>query len=217
MEESTMRGIIFVGQAPGKTGSPDEPLLGGFPGKKLCSLFRLSHEEFKACKRVNLNRVRMYGNGCDGFDRIAGKAEAERILRETDEDLVILGKEAANAFGLEYVPLAVHRLGERRFLILPHPSGRCRWWNDPRNRDGASAACLTFSTGKKHYRVRRYVATRELLKALRADVRTCAQIARRLQVSAKTAKALVTGCTVGIHTAEKVRRTFPNADPLFQA
>lgn len=52
--------------------------------------------------------------------------------------LVLLGRQVATAFGMQAVePFTLARPcgllvdDDTRMLVLPHPSGRCRAWNDP--------------------------------------------------------------------------------------
>jgi hypothetical protein len=61
------------------------------------------------------------------------RREAEHILSENRWPvIVLLGRKVSTAFGLgDSVPFTVRTLGDRKVAILPHPSGRCREWNDP--------------------------------------------------------------------------------------
>lgn len=71
-------------------------------------------------------------NVCGGEEWDAREAllSAERIiLKHPDPPMVLLGARVAVAFGFRFVPFK--RVG--RFLMLPHPSGRCRIWNNPRS------------------------------------------------------------------------------------
>lgn len=45
--------------------------------------------------------------------------------------LVLLGAKVAAAFGLDHEPFTVAGLRGAVVVQLPHPSGRCRVWNDP--------------------------------------------------------------------------------------
>jgi hypothetical protein len=47
--------------------------------------------------------------------------------------VVVLGAHVARAFGIAYDPLAESIIDGTRHVVVPHPSGRCRWWNDPAN------------------------------------------------------------------------------------
>ena len=72
-----------------------------------------------------------------------------------DETIVLLGRKVAAAFGLAHlapftsqVVVLADEGTVLRYVLLPHPSGRCREWNDP----GA------------------YELAREMLSAVRPDV-----------------------------------------------
>lgn len=82
----------------------------------------------------------------DGFERINlinslnwRKAEArpaaERLLPQLEgRTVVVLGAAVRDAFRLP--PVLVKPVVDRgvTFRQLPHPSGRCRWYNDPKHR-----------------------------------------------------------------------------------
>jgi hypothetical protein len=55
---------------------------------------------------------------------------------EYGQPLVLLGARVARAFRLSSTPFVLHPWGDgrgdhRQILVLPHPSGRCRRWNEP--------------------------------------------------------------------------------------
>ena len=60
--------------------------------------------------------------------------------------LILLGQKVAKAFGLKFEPFkAVGTMtGGVDFLMLPHPSGRCRIWNDRLSIVRARAAVTEF-------------------------------------------------------------------------
>jgi hypothetical protein len=76
-------------------------------------------------------------NLCSG--RWSAPAARERArdlaLRYFDRPIVLLGSRVADAFGLPFEPFT-HREG---FVLLPHPSGRCRAWQRPDAVDRARA------------------------------------------------------------------------------
>ena len=43
------------------------------------------------------------------------------------DHVVLLGKRVCEAFGVDYVPGS----DRGKMVVFPHPSGRCRFWNDP--------------------------------------------------------------------------------------
>lgn len=77
------------------------------------------------------------------FDRVnlcAGKWSMKEArhravdLLGTDErsTLVLFGAKVTRAFDIDFFPFQItHRQHERRVVILPHPSGLCRAWNEP--------------------------------------------------------------------------------------
>lgn len=98
-------------------------------------------------------------NLCTG---VWGPAKARRYtagrigsLCGQDDTVVLLGRKVADAFGLDHLApfttqavVSVDEGSVRRYVLLPHPSGRCREWNEP----GA------------------YERARELLRQIRPDV-----------------------------------------------
>jgi len=95
-------------------------------------------EYLGAYRRVNL---------CEGRWRAAAAREkAGEILRDCRElPLVLLGAKVAAAFGQDFRPFTVRWLEVGgRFVtvavLLPHPSGRCRVWNDPGSYERARGA-----------------------------------------------------------------------------
>lgn len=59
------------------------------------------------------------------------------LLADRHQAVVLCGKRVAGAAGLRMGFLG--RLGAqgRTLLLVPHPSGVCRWWNDPGCREAA--------------------------------------------------------------------------------
>ena len=86
-------------------------------------------------------------------ERWGARRARERAARVLDafpaERYVLLGSRVAAAFGLPYAPFTVTtsygREHLRHFLVLPHPSGRCRAWNDPRAASAARGAFERFA------------------------------------------------------------------------
>ena len=83
-------------------------------------------------------------NLCEGkwSSRVA-REKADQILADVSGRgggvVVLLGKKVATAFGIYFRPFSTwsstlifpHRTRVIVFVILPHPSGRCREWNAP--------------------------------------------------------------------------------------
>lgn len=88
--------------------------------------------------------------GPPGRWQAAERAAAARAARRLRADwgprfslVVLCGRQVAAAFGLARAPPGF--LSERRFLVIPHPSGRARWWNLPGREAEVAArvlACL---------------------------------------------------------------------------
>ena len=66
------------------------------------------------------------------WDRELARAAARDVLIERpNRRLILLGARVAAAFGMEFRPFEVEPRRGWAALMLPHPSGRCRIWNDP--------------------------------------------------------------------------------------
>jgi uracil-DNA glycosylase len=142
--------IGLVGQAPSRRGDPRKPLAGP-NGQKIARLAGISHDELIGCRRMHLNtRYRGKRRKGDAFNRAEGNANAGDVLLDWRvERIVLLGKNVARCFGLRDVPfLAEIRIYGRRFLILPHPSGTNRWWNERRNERRARQVLQRFLRGE---------------------------------------------------------------------
>lgn len=96
--------------------------------------------------RANLNdRWNGKSGKGDSFDREEGKERAAALASDAFiASYVLLGAEVARAFGFRFSPLAAHERDGKRFLLLPHPSGIVRWWNDKENVEKASLALREF-------------------------------------------------------------------------
>ena len=107
----------------------------GAAGHRLAEILGMSGAEYlRAFARTNL---------CDGpWVRAAADLRAEQIQFVWPGPIVLLGAKVARAFGVPYAPFSTRRSadGSTRVLVLPHPSGRCRVWNDPAARTRARRA-----------------------------------------------------------------------------
>lgn len=140
---------IFIGQAPSRDGDPDRPLTGR-PGRRLAELASMDPIEFYlSTVRVNLLPRYAGANGQgDAFPLIEARRHAIELVTELDgRAVVFVGRRVAEAFGCrrgwfrwarDYVS-AGGRVVEIRYAVIPHPSGRNRFWNDRRNVREASA------------------------------------------------------------------------------
>lgn len=152
MRRSTLREfscperVVILGMAPNEPGpafAPSQPsgqrmlALAG-PLLARATLHNLVDEPFRA--RASLHEIR----------RVLRFASLEYRFR-TDRRYVLVGAEVARAFGTRAVPHDARSRDERPILtwflsrggiwmsLLPHPSGRNRWYNAPGNRMAAQA------------------------------------------------------------------------------
>lgn len=104
----------------------------GASGARLARILDMLEAEYlRSFERANL---------CTGaWSLRAARRSARQILDGPNRRLVLLGRRVCQAFGLEFQPFATLTLAEvgggmrHDVVILPHPSGRCRIWNDPRS------------------------------------------------------------------------------------
>lgn len=82
---------------------------------------------YAGLRRTNLCRGR--------WDRARARQRALLIARRGGP-IVLLGTRVAAAFGVPYRPFR----RDGRLLVLPHPSGLCRAWNDPQSAPRARRA-----------------------------------------------------------------------------
>lgn len=133
-----MRALLIVGEAP-TADTVGRPAFSNRSGDRLASLLGLAGagELTREHDTVNL-RSRADG----AWDRRAAADAAQAILAVAPHDRVVLcGRRVADAFGVPFDPVATCRLpGHRVGLVIPHPSGRCRHWNDPATAQIASDA-----------------------------------------------------------------------------
>jgi hypothetical protein len=124
---------LVVGLAPNGREQPlDEP-----SGQRVASLLGLRDEaELRArCKVVNL-----LGDGeVASAALLRGRAGALHVRRRV---VLLLGRAVAGAFGVGREPALrwTHvRPRGPALIVVPHPSGRCRWWSDAGNRAVAAS------------------------------------------------------------------------------
>lgn len=109
----------------------------GCAGWRLCNkVLALDSDDYlERFERVNL---------CDGPWR-DGKAResAEQFWHAPARTFLLLGSRVCAAFGVEFLPFTTMRIFPmgHAVVVLPHPSGRSRYWNDPLNYLRARDAC----------------------------------------------------------------------------
>ena len=117
--------VLLVGESNPHSSDPRYALWPrpvGATGDRLCKILCIDAAAYlRTYDRVNLCTSRW--NARDARDITSGLHHRVRIL---------LGCKVAEAHGIkDWVPFQIYDLGSCRALALPHPSGRCRYWNDP--------------------------------------------------------------------------------------
>lgn len=132
--------VLLIGESPNAS-HPDggRPLMGAI-GYRLADLAGLTLAEYTdRTERVNL------------FERFPGavwprheaRAAAEALApRLSGRTTLLLGQKVAAAFGwhsrvFSWVRPEAFEYPETRLAVIPHPSSRNLWWNDPENRAAA--------------------------------------------------------------------------------
>lgn len=88
--------------------------------------FKTSQDYFEKFDRTNLCAF--------GWRIKKAREKAVQLSAERETPLILLGRQVCDAFGVAFEPFTAQTslLGPNRTrYILPHPSGRCRAWNDP--------------------------------------------------------------------------------------
>jgi len=131
---------ILVGEAPAPSWDRNpRHLLAGPPFRRLAEevfwpgnprAWSLYLESFLRCNVVQ----RKLAPG-ERWPAAEARSGADAIVRTVDGrwPIVVLGRRAATALGIprDREFLSVSWIGTRCLVLLPHPSGRCRLWNDP--------------------------------------------------------------------------------------
>lgn len=117
---------LLVGEANPYGGDPDfalYPAPDGCSGHRLCTLIlKMRRADYlREFERVNLCPYKWY---------MREARERAADLRTWRGPLILLGAKVAWAFGFDpFVPFTISDGGKT--LVLPHPSGLCRTWNEP--------------------------------------------------------------------------------------
>ena len=133
---------LLIGQAPGLNTRPDLPLYpvpATMTGGRLAALMGLTPREYLVrFERINLLQEYPGRTGRDDkFPMGVARAAAGAIKPLlSDRVVVLVGRNVANAFGHD---TPFHQWSEpgfcRMLAVVPHPSGRNHWYNDPANRE----------------------------------------------------------------------------------
>lgn len=137
--------VLVVGQAPARsTRSGAAALQDSASGDRLERLLGLQPGTLLAfVETANLldcypGEVRP-GQSGDRFDWAEARRGAERLDLDGVDLLVLLGAAVARAFRVPEPAglLSATTVRGVRAVVLPHPSGASRWWNDRANRNAA--------------------------------------------------------------------------------
>ena len=121
---------LLVGELNTKTKAPYMALWPPTTGtaRRFCEILGITAEEYELMfDRINL---------CRGeWNWQTARLVAEILLRMSSyTQIVLFGRKVARAFGLQnFEAFSMIQEGETRMFLLPHPSGRCRVWNDGEN------------------------------------------------------------------------------------
>ena len=138
-------GPLLVGEANPYGSLPEYTL---WPSPERSAGYRLCHNILGMTQHQYLTTFRRT-NLCPTAWSMKAARERAAQLKSTERSLILLGAKVCEAFGFAYEPLANHERGyveawDTRILILPHPSGLCRYWNAPGAMDNARAAVESF-------------------------------------------------------------------------
>jgi uracil-DNA glycosylase len=133
---------LIIGEMPGAGKLyQDEKDLGpiaGATGRRLAKLLGISLDEYI----LRWDRRNIFANRVPGpWDTYHAGLGASLIYAQESGFVyrplvVLLGKKVHAAFGFrshaayQMIPA---KTGKMQWLLMPHPSGLCRWWNDPSN------------------------------------------------------------------------------------
>jgi len=127
---------LIIGEAPNRGGDPRHPIEGRI-GRRLAALSGLSFEAFKdRCARVNLLPAwaGRAGKG-SAFSVVVARYRAQSLRRRfvAGRTVILLGHRVARAFGISAAYFSEVHVEAARVVVVPHPSGVNRWYNEVRN------------------------------------------------------------------------------------
>lgn len=146
--------MLIVGEAPAAK-RPEWSVLQGPSGERLARLFGCDWREVADAVNLLDWHQRADANGESKFPAPEAKAAARMLLRvhpglngvgPACPLVLLLGRRVAHAFGVTGVAyfettVVCSRTAaepvQRPAVVVPHPSGRSRWWNEPANRTAA--------------------------------------------------------------------------------
>lgn len=120
-----MERVLLVGESNPHSSDPRHalhPHPPGAAGSRLCKILGMQPCEYlEKFDRVNLLRTAEWSP-------VKARNAARKL---THRRRILLGARVAAAHGIKFYPFCRFTLEDDvRVLILPHPSGRCRIWND---------------------------------------------------------------------------------------
>jgi uracil-DNA glycosylase len=127
--------MLIVGEQPSARGNGSP--FSGPSGERLTDLIGRDW-------RIVMSAVNLMPSGVWKREemRAVGKRMREKLARDQHFKVVLLaGRTVADAFGFAQTEPFFKRLVRRsvHYYIIPHPSGKNRWWNDSKNRRKFSA------------------------------------------------------------------------------
>lgn len=146
---------LLVGEAPGPNGDPEKPLEGR-PAMRLAKCMDFA-EEISFDSKIAAARLRDLFDVRNLIDRPMERVEGSKgtewpedearraalqlgLLVEREQPVVLLGKRVAKAFGLNsdfFAWTPDQKLAP--MVVIPHPSGIVRLWNEAQTRVGTGA------------------------------------------------------------------------------
>ena len=125
-----------MGQAPSRSSDASRPLEARLVKRRLLSLLGVGARGWSRILKVNLvgSWPGKSGKG-DAFPMGEARASAELLRpRLAGKTVLVLGLGTARALGLRARYLEWQDGGGFWAVVVPHPSGVNRWWNEPANR-----------------------------------------------------------------------------------
>jgi len=135
--------ILLVGEAPGRLGLTRPPLYGR-TRQLIMNAAGISENEFdRLFATTNLFTSWQGGDEHgDYFSLYKARPHASNILdNSTHQTIVLVGLRTATAFGLKVTTnqcFKWFKMKHRQVAVMPHTSGRNRWWNSHVNREVAA-------------------------------------------------------------------------------
>lgn len=123
---------LLIGLAPSHENGLGGPLSGRI-GQRLADVMGIDVDTYL----LYFDRINLFPTPLRAFTDAEAWVRADVLkMQIMDRDVVVIfGRDVASAFQIEtewFEWTAFAEYGPR-VAVSPHPSGRCRWWNDPMN------------------------------------------------------------------------------------